>query len=123
MISFYVRNDPRSPADCNSEKDRSMSMQPVELKNGQSEAEGLVRLTMISLQMLMERNPVAFYELVMKCRDRKHVLFGNTGKVLEELAMTSSDGSVHDSIRNIVLSAVSGEELNMTLGSPLKSAK
>ncbi len=100
-----------------------MSMELVELKNGQSEGEGLVRVTMMSLMDLTETNPIAFYELVMKCRDYNHRFFGNTGELLEKTGLVSSNGDVHNSIRNIVLSATDGDGLKMKLGSPLKSAK
>ena len=93
-------------------------MDVIKLKNGTEEVEPLVRVTMMSLRSLMSVNPVAFYELVELCKDRTHVLFGNTGKVLEERSLVQN-GVVHDSVRNIVLSAVTGEGLEMRLTSPV----
>src|SRR3989338_5617614 len=86
----------------------------VKLKNGSEEAEPLVRVTMMSLQHLMGENPIAFYELVELCKNRNHKMFGNTNEILERLSMVSN-GFVHGSIRNIVLSAVKGEGLDMQL--------
>jgi len=77
---------------------------------------------MLSLTNLMRENPIAFYELVMKCRNPEHELFGNTGEVLSPLNLIQPNGHVHDGIRNIVLSATEGEELDMTLGSPVSTA-
>ena len=85
----------------------------IKLKNGSEEAKGLVTITMLSLESLLKENPIAFYEFTMKCRDRQHTLFGNTEEVLRDLALLEQRGSVHESIRNIVLSAVEGEGLDM----------
>ncbi len=94
-------------------------MEATRLKNGSEEFKPLVQVTMASLSKLAETNPIAFYELVMKCRDQGHELFGNAGEVLKSLALIEdARGSVHDSIRNVVLSAVEGDGFDMTLGSP-----
>lgn len=95
-------------------------MNMVTLKNGAVEAEPLVKVTMMSLGRLWDENPICAYELVMLCRDSNHKPFGNSDKILVELALVQN-GRVHDSIRNIVLSSVSGEGLEMTFGSPVKS--
>jgi enolase len=95
----------------------------VKLKNGAEEAEPLVKVVMLSLSSLFEADRMdyafAFYELVMKARDPKHEIFSNVHKnVLKDLALVQSNGRMHDSIRNIVLSAVEGEGLAMKLVSP-----
>ena len=65
--------------------------------------------------------PIILYELMMKCRDSKHQFFGRSDAELRKLSLIGvSDDSIHDSIRNIVLSATSGEGTDMTLGSPIK---
>jgi len=93
-------------------------MRTVRLKNGAEEAKPLVGVTMMSLQKLEQTNPIAFYELVMKCKDDGHELFGNTGDVLQSLALIQDKrGQVHNSIKNIVLSAVN---VDMSLGSPVE---
>ncbi len=80
----------------------------------------LVNVTMMSLRDLMQKNPIAFYELVMKCRNHNHKFFGNAGDVLKGLSLVETGGSIHDSIRNIVLSAAKGDGLDMSLGSPVR---
>ena len=94
-------------------------MNIVTLKNGTQEAEPLVKVAMFSLSNLIEQDPIAFYELVMLCRDRSHSLFGNTPDKLHSLSLIEQSGQPHDSIRNVVLSAVSGDGLDMELHSPV----
>ncbi len=94
-------------------------MNVVKLKNGAEEAAVLVAATMLSIHRLWDKEPIIGYELVMKCRDRNHKFFGVAGKKLAELALVSPSGDVHDSIRNIVVSAVVGDGLEMSLISPI----
>jgi hypothetical protein len=94
-------------------------MEMLTLKNGSEVAAPLVKLTMMVLDSLMGKNPTALYELVMKCRDREHKLYGNTGEVLSSLNLLQPDGRVQDAIRDIVLSATEGEGIDMTLRSPV----
>jgi hypothetical protein len=93
-------------------------MTTVRLRNGSDEADGLVRVTMISLRDLAETNPIAFFEMVMICRNRVHRLFGNVGDLLKGRNLIEHDGQPHNSVRNVVLSAVVGDGLDMTLRSP-----
>lgn len=94
-------------------------METVTLKNGAEEALPLVTVTMLSIRSLMQKDPIAFYELVMKCRDRQHQFYGNTGEVLQSLSLLDNRGCVQGSIRNIVLSAVEGDGLEMSIRSPV----
>lgn len=93
----------------------------VKLKNGTEVIEPVLITTMINLDALMKKNPIAFYELVQKCRNPQHKMFGNTEQVAESLALIER-GSIHDSVRNIVLSAVEGDGLKMSLSSPVASS-
>lgn len=97
-------------------------METVRLRNGAEEASVLVRLMMWQLGELFKTQPIHFYELVMLCRDPAHRLFGATANDLVAMKLvTLVDGGpaqVHDSIRNIVLSAVDGEDLEMVLRDP-----
>ncbi len=94
-------------------------MKMLKLKNGIEEAEPLVMTTMMILRQLMHSKPMVLHDLVMKCRDSSYTLFGNAEAVLQEFALMLSDESIHNSIKNIVLSAVTGDGLAMTLGSPV----
>lgn len=95
-------------------------MQTVILKNGAEEVLPVVTATMMSLDHLVQEHPIAFYELVMKCRDHKHRFFGNAAEILQDLHLVESNGSIHDSIRNVVLSAATGDGFDMSLGSPVR---
>ena len=94
-------------------------METVTLKNGTEEAKPLVAVMMLTLEHLFEEDPIAAYELVMLCRNKDHVLFGNTGATLKDLSLVERDGRVCQSIRNVVLSAVVGDGLDMILQSPV----
>jgi hypothetical protein len=94
-------------------------MELVKLKNGSEEARVLVVATNLSIKTLMEKNPMAFYDLVEKCRNKDYKFFGDNEKILEDLSLINN-GRPHESIRNIILSSVEGEGLEMTLTSPIK---
>lgn len=93
-------------------------METVRLKNGTEEAEGLVVAIMLALNNLIDRNAIAFYEFVMKCRNPDHEFFGDCAEHMKGLL--EANGSVHESIRNIVNSAVVGDELDMRIVNPVK---
>lgn len=99
---------------------REKTRETVPLKNGTHEMRALVVVTMASLDRLVTKEPMGLYELVEVCRDLTHKPWGNTGVALKELALLDPAGRVHESIRNIVLSATTGEGLDMTLGSPVE---
>jgi hypothetical protein len=89
------------------------------LKNGAVEVDALVTATMVSLYSLWKKKPIVFYELYQKCLNNDHKLFGNAGADLKDLSLVNEDGSVHNSIKNIVLSAVTGDGLSLTMVSPI----
>ncbi len=100
-------------------------MEELRLKNGSVEPLAIVIATMASLDGLLKNNVTAFYDLVMICRtaNRPHQLnryqpLGNNGQVLRNLSLMEADGNIHTSIKNIVLSAVSGTGLRPVLGNP-----
>lgn len=95
-------------------------MKVVTLKNGTTEAKALVNATMLVLRDLAESDPLLLYELTMLCRDSSHQLWGSAGAKLKDRKLIEADGRVHQSIRNIVLSAVTGDGFDMCLTSPLE---
>ncbi len=95
------------------------SMTTVVLKNGATEVLPLVNVTMVSLNSLLGSSPMGLYELLEKCRNKDHKIFGNLGDDLIDLALLQDNGQPHGSIKNIVLSAVSGEGLGMVIGNPI----
>lgn len=96
-------------------------MDTIRLKNGADEALPLVSVIYNNLHLMVSEGGIHFYELVMKCRNRNHQFFGNAQEKLHALGFIQADGSIHDSIRNIVLSSVEGDGMNMSLVSPIKT--
>ena len=78
-----------------------------------------VQTTMIALENLVNTNPMSAYELVEVCKDANHKIFGNAGDILEDFGLVN-DGQVHESIKNVVLSAFEGDGLDMCLIFPIK---
>lgn len=102
-------------------------MDTVCVKNGDEVPSIMVDVTMLSLRSLLSENSIAFYELVMSCRDRQHVLFGNTSMVLIQHGLIESvdkDGRarIHDAVRSIVASAATGDGFDISLTEPTGSA-
>ena len=94
----------------------------AKLRNNTEEVEALVAGTMLTLHSLLKEQPVAFYELVMKCRDIGHSFFGNASEHLRSAGLVDENGGIHDSIKNIVLSAIQGEGFGLYLVNPIRDA-
>ena len=93
-------------------------MNEITLKNGAVVAETAVKPIMMNLELCQLEDPIAFRELVSVCLDPAHVPLGNTGGKLKALSLLEGDGRVRRVVRDVVISAVSGEDTDMTLGSP-----
>jgi len=92
----------------------------VTLKSGHPEGKALTLATYHTLSLLFDDKAIVFYELFQLAKDPAHQIWGNnTVEELKSLALLQSDGSMHDSIRQIILSAVSGEGFNMVLDNPI----
>ncbi len=98
-------------------------METIILKNGATEAMGLVTATMLALTDLMKTKPMMFYEFVEKCKDPTHKIWGDFGIDLRRMSLLEQNFQPHGSVRNIVLSAVEGEGLDMTIVNPAKLGK
>lgn len=98
-------------------------MQMSKLKNGTEEATQLVTVTMASLKFLWESDiggMLAVSDFVQICRrDPKYKKFGDNEDRLKKLLLLDQNGNVNSSIRNIVLSAFTGEGLDLQMGSPI----
>lgn len=97
-------------------------MEMTKLKNGTEEPTPVVAVVRASLKRLLDDmasgGPIAAYELVQVCRKPGHKPFGHTGKLLRDFSLLNDDGCVHDSIRNVVLSAARGDGLDMEFVDP-----
>ena len=91
----------------------------VILRHGGETPQAAVQTIMLNLRVLLDEQPIAFYELVQVCRNRDHVPFGDTAEVLTGRGLLERDGRPHRVVRDVVLSAARGEEADLHLGSPL----
>ncbi len=91
----------------------------VELKNKTTVPDFVIAVTMMSLDALFNKDPIAFYELVQKCRNPKHEMFGNTLEIGKKWGLITYDGRIHDYTKNIILSAANGDGFDMRLDSPI----
>ena len=100
-------------------------METVTLRNGSTEMKALVIMTYMNLKKMFDdmKGAIAFYELVALCKDSKHEIFPDVQKqYLISRALMQSDGRVHQSIKNVVLSATTGEGVDLSLVNPIATA-
>ncbi len=74
------------------------------LRNGSTESQMIIVSTMVTLQSLFKEQAMALYDLVHYAMDDTYDIFPPCRTILEAHAMIKSFG-MHDSIRNVVLSA------------------
>lgn len=98
-------------------------MKTVTLKNGSEEAEVAVTTLMLSLRLLFESDPIGFYELVSACRDPRHQIWDGYAEKLAGRGLMQAGGGIHETVRAVVLSAVTGDDIGMQLGSPVAESK
>lgn len=78
----------------------------VRLKNGSEEPEALVKATMLHIQSLAQTDPIALAQLHGVCENSHNFpFFQGMREKLEGLSLLGH-GEPHESVRNIVLSAV-----------------
>jgi hypothetical protein len=94
----------------------------VTLKDGSSQLRVAVTAVMINLRELSAMDPIALSELRDLARDPEHQLWGSTEARLAERKLVTRNGTgqpvVHGTIRAVVLSAVTGEDMELRFGSP-----
>jgi len=96
----------------------------VKLRNGTVVSEAAMVTTMMNLRALKEENNIAFYEFVQKCKNPQHSIFGGTSteKIISEAGLMS-EGKISEDIRNVALSAIEGEALDIHLVNPCEQAQ
>lgn len=103
-----------------------MTTKLASLKNGTTEAESLVAVVMMSLRRLADKHPMVLIDLASRCRDNSYEWFGDGEQVCRDLKLVEPEnpynseagGTIHQSIKNIVVSAIEGDGFEMKLGSP-----
>jgi len=95
-------------------------MEEVKLKNGTMEAKIEIAAVLLILEGILDDRPFAFYDLVKHCRDATYRIWGPNELYLRQKKLIAPDGTIHSTIKNVVLSAVSGNGFHMALGNPAK---
>lgn len=96
-----------------------MSDGHVTLKSGVKTTHSLVACVMLTLQALFDEQPIAFSELVARCRRPDYALRRGSAAILERSGLLER-GTVPDAVREIVLAAVHGDALTLRLISPVQ---
>ncbi len=95
----------------------------VRLNNGAEELKASVAVVMAAIRKLWSDiehgGPMVVYDLYQACLDRDYAWFGANRSVAEALSLVDPGGGIHDTVRNVVVSAVEGEGRDMHLVRPL----
>lgn len=98
-------------------------MEMIKLKNGAEVPKPLAQVLMMSLTSLWNdgiSGITTCYDLVQICkRDPKYKKFGTNEDTLKRLSLIGADGQPHEYVRDVVLSAFTGEGLDLQLDSPV----
>jgi hypothetical protein len=102
-------------------------METVTLNNGAVEAKIAVQVVMMTLKGLSDEGLegiLAIYDLAKMSEPKStYKPFGANGEKLQRLALINEQGEVHDTVRNVVLSAVKMDPsgLDFSLVNPIKA--
>lgn len=95
------------------------------LKNGTEEAAVFVAATMLVINRMLDERPLHLYALHALAKDQNHRPFGATGRDLACGGLLSERGDgtyhMHSSLRNVVLSAVTVDGVNIRVSNPSKA--
>lgn len=97
-------------------------MEKLTLKNGAEEDVGTVTSTMMAIERLCEDGLPGFaalYDLVLVCRGHMAGLARASSTVLRAAHLVDDAGTVHSTVRNVVLSSATGEDARLAFGSPV----
>ena len=95
----------------------------VPIRNGTYEFEPLVQGIIHSLVELRHKDPLAFHDLVMKCRDNNYQLSKGTAFIAQNWAVLNINGGVIPNLRNVVTAAVEGDGMDMVITDPIQQTK
>ena len=96
-------------------------MEQLTLRNGSTEPAPIVQATMMALRGMMNDilGITALYDLHQICLGKNYKPSDRQLEYLKSRALLQTDGRPHDSIRNVVLSAIDGEGLDMKIVNPV----
>jgi len=84
----------------------------VTLINGAKENLGAVKATLLTLHV-MKNDPMTFYDVAELARDPTYKIFQKPRKMMEDFHFINASGIMHETIRNIILCAVKGDDFNL----------
>lgn len=91
----------------------------VHLRNGADAPVSAVRTTWLAIKRLADsgdiRSVLALYEARELARDPAHALWPGTGETLTKWGLLSHNGTMHDITRDVILSAVTGAEMDLSV--------
>ena len=95
------------------------------LRNGAEAPVSVVRTTWIALKCLADSGDMgsvmALYEARELARDPAHPLWPGTDETLRKFSLIDHGGKMHDIIRDVILSAVTGAEMDLSVTWPADS--
>lgn len=99
------------------------AIKTVKLRNGAEEASSLVNIVIMHINTWQGMDfALKFYDIVTMCRDSSYTPSAPTLEEFKKLSFVSPDGSIHDPIKNIILSMAEGEGLDLTTVDPRLSS-
>jgi hypothetical protein len=84
----------------------------ITLTNGAVENLGAVKATLLSLHV-MKNDPITFYDVAELARDPTYKIFEKPKQMMQDFHFINSMGKMHDTIRNVILCAVKGEDFGL----------
>lgn len=104
----------------------------VTLKNGARASRVIVKQVLDNLLKLMAKpepyaedgiynGAILLSELVTRCQNEEHLFFDGCERKLSELGFLDTDGAVKLSVRDIVLSSITGQGADLGFSSPITS--
>jgi hypothetical protein len=93
-------------------------MKTYNMKDGRQISEGLLYAMLGILNLLLQEDPILFYEFVMTCRDPEHVLFDPSMRDdLITRGLSDIDKPQH-TFQSVVLTYVVEDDLTMRIDHP-----
>lgn len=98
----------------------------LKLRNGAEAPASVVRTSWLAIKRLADSGEMtdimALYEARELARDRTHSLWPGTGETLTKWGLLTHDGKMHDITRDVILSAVTGAEMDFSVTWPVEAS-
>ena len=98
----------------------------IRLRNGREAPASAVRTTWLALERLSDSSEItdvmALYEARELARDPGHSPWPGTPETLRGLGLLDHNGTMHDIVRDVILSAVTGAETDLKVTWPAEGA-